>query len=158
MSYVAAKEAMTQMKSKMIAAAAVLALSTTIAIAAPHGEGKFGGHRGHGGEFGAKFAEKLNLTDTQKAQIKAIRTETREQNAAFFDQFRATMELTQFVLGSLGLTDYKFEAQRAQMKQIRDAEKQRILTVLTADQKAQLQQWEAKRAEGHQGKHNRRQQ
>jgi Spy/CpxP family protein refolding chaperone len=140
------------MKNKWIAAVGVLALSTSIAVAAPHG-GKFGGKRGHG-EFGAKFAEKLNLTEAQKAQIQTIRKETREQNTAFFEQFRATME--QFRAAKEANDGTKidalkgnFEAQRAQMKQIRDAEKQRILSVLTADQRAQYEQFEAQRAQRH---------
>ena len=146
------------MKNKMIAAVGVLALSASIAVAAPH-DGKFGGKRGHRGEFGAKFAEKLNLTVAQKDQIKAIHKESREQNAAFFEQFHATIE--QFRAAKQANDGAKidalkgdFEAQRAQMKQIRDAEKQRILSILTADQRAMFQQWEAKRAERH-GKRNR---
>lgn len=145
------------MKSKIIAAAAVLALSTTMAVAAPHG-GKFAGKRGHG-EFGQKFAEKLNLTDAQKAQVKAIRQETREQNAAFFESFRATMQQFREAkqandTARADALKATFESQRAQMKQIRDAEMQRIESILTADQRAQFEQWQARRAERHQGHRN----
>jgi protein CpxP len=148
------------MKNKIIAAAAVLALSATMAVAAPH-DGKFAGKRGHG-EFGERFAKKLDLTDAQKEQVKAIRQETREQNAAFFDSFRSTMQ--QFREAKKANDTARADAlkatvqsQRAQMKQIRDAEKQRILSILTADQRAQFEQWQANRAERHQGHRNHQQ-
>src|ERR1043165_1914950 len=68
-------------KKKWLTAAAVMALSTSIAFAAPH-EGKFGGH-GHGRRgqmFGKRMAEKLNLSDSQKQQIKDIRKASFDAN------------------------------------------------------------------------------
>ncbi|HEX8169942.1 MAG TPA: Spy/CpxP family protein refolding chaperone [Thermoanaerobaculia bacterium] len=137
------------MKNKWIAAAGVLALSATMAMAAPHNG--FGGRHGRrGGEHGARFAEKLNLTDAQKQQIRDIKKETRAQNAAFFDSFRANMQ--QFREAKRSNDTAKadalkptLEAQREQMKQIRQAERTRVLSVLTADQRAQLEQWKAQR-------------
>src|ERR1041384_3427201 len=59
---------------KLATAIAVTALGATIAFAAPQQEGKAWGHghRGHHGVFSKKLAEKLNVTDAQKAQIKDI--------------------------------------------------------------------------------------
>lgn len=138
-------------KNKWMTMAAVLALSTSLAIAAPGGEGhgKRGGKRGHG-EFGARFAENLNLTDAQKEQIKTIRTNNREQNKAFFEQSRATFE--QFRAAKKAGDTAKMEQLRpalerlrAQMKQFRDAERQQILALLTPDQRAKFDALEAER-------------
>ena len=141
------------MKRKLVTAVAVLTLGAAVAIAAPH-DGKWGGHR-RGGEMSEKLAEKLGLTDAQKEQIKAIRKETREQNAAFFqsarqtrEDFRAAKEAND--TAKLDALKATFQSQRAQMKQIRDAEDQRILSVLTPDQRTQFEQLKAER-EAHHG-------
>ena len=151
------------MKTKMIAAVAVVMLSGSLAIAAPHGGGKFGGKHGRrGGEFGMRFAEKLNLTDAQKEQIKAIHRETRDQNQAFFDSFRAThMELREARKANdtskLDALKATAEGQRAQMKQIRDAERQRVLAVLTPEQRTQFEQMKAQREQRREGRRGNKQ-
>jgi periplasmic protein CpxP/Spy len=146
------------MKRKLVTAVAVLTLGAAVAIAAPHDGGKWSGKHGRGSEMSARLAEKLNLTDAQKEQIKAIRKESREQNAAFFqsmretrEQFRAAKEAND--TAKLDALKATFQSQHAQMKQIRDAEKQRILTVLTPDQRTQFEQLKAERdaRRGHRG-------
>ncbi|HEX8616590.1 MAG TPA: Spy/CpxP family protein refolding chaperone [Thermoanaerobaculia bacterium] len=139
-------------KSKWMTMAAVVALSATMAVAAPHGgkrDGKAGGRHGRG-ELGAKFAEKLKLTDAQKAQIKTIRTNNREQNKAFFEQSRETFQ--QFreakkANDTARLEQLKpvIERQRAQMLQFRSAERQQILALLTPEQRTQFDALEAER-------------
>src|ERR1041385_7911591 len=138
---------------KTITAIAVLALSGTLAFAATEGHEGFGGHghRGHHrGMFGAKMAAKLGLSDAQKAQIKDIKKATREANAAFFDQARATRK--EFweakKAGDTAKMDSlkpTLDSPRAQMKQIRQAEQAKVLSVLTPDQQAKL---DAMKAEG----------
>ena len=103
------------------------------------------------------FGADLNLTDAQKAQIKTIRQESRQQNAAFFEQSRATMKelWTAKKAGDTAKADSlkpALQAQRAQMKQIRAAEETRIASVLTAEQNAKWQQLKAQRAERHRDK------
>ena len=141
---------------KAITAVAVLALSGTLAFAATEGQQGFGGHGRHHrhGMFGKKMAEKLGLSDAQKAQIKDIKKATREANAAFFEQARATHKEfweakkagDQAKIDSLKPT---LESQRAQMKDIRKAEMAKITSVLTPDQQAKLDamkaEWKAKR-------------
>ena len=132
---------------KTIAAVAVFALGASLAVA---GEG-WGGHRGHkGGEMGIsqKMAEKLNLSEAQKAQINDIEKSFREQNKAFFESAKATRE--QFRAAKEANDTAKIEAlrptmesQRAQMKQLRDAQRAKINTILTPDQRAQLDAWKA---------------
>jgi len=142
------------MKRKLATAVAVLTLGAAVAIAAPH-EGKWGGGRhGRGGEMSQKLAEKLNLTDAQKEQIKAIQKETHQENAAFFqtmrqtrEDFRAAKEAND--TAKLDALKATFDSQRAQMKQIRDAENQRILGVLTPDQRTQFEQLKAEREARH---------
>jgi len=148
------------MKNKIVTAIAVLTLGASLAIAAPH-DGKFGGKRGRHGMMGERLAEKLNLTDAQKEQIRAIKKETREQNAAFFQSFRQTRQDLRAAreandTAKLDALKGTLESQHAQMKQIRDAEQQRVLSVLTPEQRTQFEQLKAQRAERH-SKHGQRQ-
>jgi len=148
------------MKNKIVTAIAVLTLGASLAIAAPH-DGKFGGKRGRHGMMGERLAEKLNLTDAQKEQIRAIKQETREQNAAFFQSLRQTRQDLRAAreandTAKLDALKGTLESQHAQMKQIRDAEQQRVLRVLTPEQRTQCEQLKAQRAERH-GKHGQRQ-
>ena len=139
---------------KIATAIAVMALGATIALAAPQQEGgKAWGH-GHGhrhGVFGKKLAEKLNLTDAQKAQVKDILKAARQENAAFFQQAHATRkELFQAKkAGDTAKMDAlkpTLDSQRAQMKAIRAGEEAKIASVLTPEQNAQWQQLKAERA------------
>lgn len=138
--------------NKIFTAAAVLALSASLAVAAPHDGKGFGGHgRKVRGEFGARFAEKLNLTDAQKSQIRDLNKSFREQNKPFFDQVRATRQDLRAArqagdTAKLDALKGTAEAQRTQMKQLHDAQKQRILSVLTADQRQQYEAMKAERA------------
>ena len=139
-------------KSKWFTGVAVLALSSGLALAAPHGEGH-GGHDKAG--FGREMAQKLNLTDAQKAQIKDISKSFREQNKAAFDSFRQTMQDYRAAkqandTAKLSALQSQFDSQRAQMKQLRDALDAKISTVLTPEQNTQWQQLRAERAAKHQ--------
>ncbi|HEX9160137.1 MAG TPA: Spy/CpxP family protein refolding chaperone [Thermoanaerobaculia bacterium] len=141
------------MKKMITAAAAVLALGTTLAFAAPRGDG-WKGHGGHEGAMSEKLAQKLNLSDAQKAQVKVIHEQFRTDNAAFFQNFRQTMQdfhaakqaNDQAKLDALRPT---MEAQHAQMKQLRDAERAKIRTILTPEQQAQLDAMKAKHESRH---------
>ena len=142
---------------KAITAVAVLALSGTMAFAATEGREGFGGRHHHGRhhhQFGAHFAEKLNLTDAQKAQIKDIRKASREQNAAFFEQARATRK--EFHAAKEANDTAKMESlkptlqsQRQQMKELRKAEMSKITSILTTEQQTMLQQLRAERKAKH---------
>jgi periplasmic protein CpxP/Spy len=142
--------------SKWITAAAVLGLSATLAFA---GTGMGEGHsHGFGGKWRhhgfSKLASKLNLTDAQKAQWKAIRKSSHEQNAAFFQQAHQTMKDFHAAkkAGDTAKADAlkpAIESQRAQMKQIRAAEQQQFVKILTAEQSAQYQTLKAERAARH---------
>jgi protein CpxP len=140
------------MKSnKWLTMAAVAALSTTMAFAAPHG-GKFGHgkHGKRGGEFGARFAQELNLSEAQKQQIRDLQKQFRENNKALFQSSRATRE-QMFEARKAGDTA-KLEqlkaasaTQREQMKQLRAAQRDRVLAILTPEQRAKFDALKAER-------------
>lgn len=135
---------------KWLTAAAVLTLSSTLAFAGPHG-GKGGGRhgRGHGAQFGEKFAAKLNLSEGQKLQIQEAQKSFREQNKAFFDSARETrrqLREAKEAGDTARLEQLKATAksQRAQMKTLGEAQTQRIVALLTPEQRTQ---WDAMKAE-----------
>ena len=137
-------------------AVAVTLVGASLAFAQPHEGGKQWGHGDRGG-FGRKLVEQLNLTDAQKAQVQQIKKDSREQNKAFFEQSRATMQAffdAKQANDTAKLDSLKpqVQAQRAQMKQIRDAEDAKIASVLTADQNAKWQQLKAERAQHEHGR------
>jgi periplasmic protein CpxP/Spy len=134
---------------KVMTMAAVLALSTSLAIAAPHG-GRGGGGRHGRGEFGARFADKLNLTDAQKTAIRNIRKNNREANKAFFEQSRETFR--QFREAKKAGDTAKVEQlkpaveqQRARLRQFHKTEREQILSLLTPEQRTQFDALKAER-------------
>lgn len=144
------------MNRRIAAVAAVLTLTGTLAFAGP-GEGRRGGHGRHGkAELGAKFAEKLNLTDAQKAQIQQIRAASREQNKLFFDTAQANRNQARSArkagdTATLNALKATLEADRQRFKEIRQAERQQILNILTPEQRTQFEamkaEHEARRAQ-----------
>jgi protein CpxP len=130
-------------------------------------DGKRGGGRGrHGmkGGFGGRFAEKLNLTDAQKAQMEQIAARYRESHKAQREQRRGERRGGGFNSfdGTFNEAAVRAAAQaRANAQVEREVAHARMMSemfnVLTAEQKAQLaterQQMEQKRQE----RRNRRQ-
>lgn len=107
----------------------------------------------HGGRgMGMGFLRGIELTDDQKAQIKSIR-EANKPNPADFEALKAIREARK---SGTAIT----EDQKAQMKQFREARKAKmeqvnsqILSVLTAEQRTQL---EARKAEMQQRREERK--
>jgi len=140
---------------KFATAVAVTLLGASLAIAASN-EGAFEGHHGHRGAFGHKLAQKLNLSDAQRAQVRDIMKASHQENQAFFQSVRATRQEFRAAkqAGDTAKIDAlkpTIDANRAQMKAIRAANEAKIATVLTPEQNAQWQQlkaeWAAKRAQ-----------
>jgi periplasmic protein CpxP/Spy len=151
---------LTMNSKKWITAAGVFVLGASLALAAP----KMGeGHEGHGGEghhhgqmFGERFATKLNLTDAQKQQVEALNKAFRENNKAVFESARQTRKDFHAAkeandTAKLDALKPAMEAQRAQMKQLRDAQEAKIAAILTADQRAQWEQMKAERKQHEHG-------
>ena len=147
--------------TKVITVAAALMLSATLAFAGP-GEGRHGkgGHHGRrGGEHGARFAQKLNLTDAQKEQIREINRTFREQNKPFFESSRSTRQQLREAkkAGDQARVEAlkgTLESQRAQFKQLRATQRQRVLAVLTPEQRTQLDALKAERGAKRQQRSN----
>lgn len=141
-------------KIKWMTMAAVVTLSASLAFAAPgdgfKGKGGKRGRHGHGAGFVEKMAAKLNLTDAQKSQIAAINQGFRANNKAAFEgsrelrqQFREAKKAND--TAKLESLKPQMDAQRTQMKQLREAHRAQILAVLTPDQRTQWQALEAER-------------
>jgi Spy/CpxP family protein refolding chaperone len=136
------------MKKFITAVVVVAAMTTPVAFA--H-NGEFGGRHHHM----AKFAEKLGLTDAQKQQMKDIHQADRETNKALFEQFRAKRQEYRALKKS---NDPNAENVKAELKslgqQLREAHKatrDKIYnTVLTPEQRAQVDTWRAQRQNGKQ--------
>jgi protein CpxP len=135
------------MMKKTMTAVAVFALGASLAFAAP---GDWKGHEGHDrAGLSEKMAQKLNLTDAQKAQVKDIEAQFRTDNAAFLQNFRQTMQDVRAAKQAndtvkLDALRPTVESQKAQMKTLRQAQREKIRTILTADQRAQLDAMKAK--------------
>ncbi|HSP34341.1 MAG TPA: Spy/CpxP family protein refolding chaperone [Thermoanaerobaculia bacterium] len=137
---------------KTITTLAVFALGASLAIAAPQAEnGNWKGGEGHRGQHGflnPRMAEKLGLSDAQKTQIRDIEKQFRADNKAFFESARATFQEYRAAKQSndtakLQQLQPTVDANKAQMKTLREAERAKLLTVLTAEQRAQLDAWRA---------------
>ncbi len=136
--------------TKWMTMAAVVTLSASLAFAAPHEGGKRGRHGRHGGaELGERMATKLNLTDAQKQQIRAISEGFRANNKVAFEnartlrsEFREAKKAND--TAKLEALKPQLEAQRTQMRQLREAHQAQIVAVLTPEQRTQ---WEALKAE-----------
>jgi Spy/CpxP family protein refolding chaperone len=160
------------MRSKTIVSIAAAALLTTgaLAIAAPgHGEKS---HRAHGEKHGTmqqRLAEKLGLSEAQKTQMKDLMASFRAENQTLMDAMKQTREQLRAArqakdtarAASLAATA---EEQRAEMEKRREAQHQRMLQILTPEQRLQMEQMheqmkgrhgemKEKRMDGHAGHH-----
>ena len=136
---------------KMFAVLAVVALSGTMAIAAvDDGGGKAWGHGHRGRAMAAHLAKKLNLTDAQIEQWKSIHQSFRTDNQAFLQSVRQThqdLRAARQAGDEAKVAELKAvaQSQRAQMKQLREAQHEKFLSILTPDQRAQFDALKAER-------------
>ncbi len=147
------------MNKKMIASV-VAALIVVCAVPLLYAGQRHRGEHMHGGDFGfgpmarlGVLREKLNLTDAQVDQLKAIAQETRKSNAEYRQQIRRNM----FAAGQLLLADPdNISGAQALLAQQQVSEQQlkanvlnsisRGLKVLDAGQRSQLSELLAQRA------------
>ncbi len=120
------------------------------------GEGKDHHGRGMEGGFGGRFAEKLNLTDAQKEQMRQIAARYRQNDKAQPERGERRGGFDMFNGGTFDEAAVRAAAQaRANAQVEREVAHARMMSemynVLTAEQKAQLaaerQQHEQKRQE-----------
>ena len=136
---------------KTITTAVALALGASLAFAGP-GEGKRGRHgKGMRGEAGmARLAEELNLTDEQKAQLKEQRQNFRESNQARFETHRDTMRQYREAkkAGDTARAEAlkaTLEVQKGELQQLRKAQHEAMLSILTPEQRTRLEALKAER-------------
>jgi len=97
-----------------------------------HGMGK----RGPGGI--GRLASQLNLTETQRQQLRAIEERFEASTKAQREEMRRLRESTQGEPSAD--TQARFQALRGELDQARRAQHQEMLSVLTAEQRTQLEQ------------------
>lgn len=109
-----------------------------------HGEGRGGGHRG-GGFMGGRFAERLNLTDAQKAQMEQIEERFRQQTQSMRGQGRGERgeDFDAFKGGTFNESAVRAAAQARANRQVEmEVAHARMMfemyNVLTPEQKSQL--------------------
>lgn len=147
-----------RIKTFAIATLSAIALAASIAVAqtvttnqgTPQGterHGGRGGHKGWGGMREGGFFKQLNLTEDQKAKIKQIRETFAQTNKPLRDQLHAKrQELRQASEG--GTFNEALATQKlteiapleAKLMASQHNLHQEMLSVLTAEQKAQLEQ------------------
>lgn len=106
-----------------------------------------GGMRGgkRGGGFAMREFSRLNLTDTQKEQIRSLTETSRAANAPLHQEMRGIMEKRRSG-GELTETDRaRLTEIRTQMKQSADQTRNTVMALLTVEQRAQLEQFKQER-------------
>jgi protein CpxP len=129
-----------------------IAVAQTVKTGRGDGQGRRGWHRQgmRGGFGGDRVFNRLNLTDDQKAKIKQTRQSFMESNKPLFDQVRSKrQELRQASEGGTfneALATQKLTEMaglQAKLMGARIQLRQQMLSVLTPEQKTQLDQLKA---------------
>jgi periplasmic protein CpxP/Spy len=142
---------------------ALVAISTVFAIGQKDsGNGWKGGRGGHRGGFG-RIAEKLNLTDAQKAQVKDIMEATRAKVQPLKESMKANRQKMndatangQFDEATVSAIAQEQATIGAQLIVEKERAKSQMFQILTAEQKTQMQQFEAQMKERFENRQNRR--
>ncbi len=102
---------------------------------------------------GGVEAQKLNLSDEQKAQLKQLRQTSHQANAQLFADARAKRQELRSLTSANDprSADVKaqLEALRPQLEAARQQQHTELLNVLTPEQRSQLEQWKAERQSKH---------
>jgi len=129
---------------KKLVIAFAVAATAAAAFAAPH---ERPAHRGDRAGHMGKFAQKLNLTDAQKQQIRDIHQAGRDRNKQLYADYRAKLrqfrELKRAGDPNTDAVKAELQPMREQVKAARKATHEAALGVLTAEQRQQLEQWRA---------------
>jgi Spy/CpxP family protein refolding chaperone len=114
------------MKKMILGMAALVMVSASFAQPTPGDYGKGRQHEMRNHRGGDRMFEKLNLTDTQKAQVKSINEDFRKQMKDLDSKENITVK-----------------EQRDRKEALRKAHQEKIQGVLTAEQKSQLAEFKA---------------
>lgn len=127
---------------KFITAFAIAASMVPAAFAGQRGAHASAAHAGLRHHAGGKIFAQLNLSDEQKAQIKAIHEADRQANKALYDSFRT--KAAEYRALRKANDPRAAEAKAAlqpladQMKAARQATHEKVLALLTPEQREQL--------------------
>jgi periplasmic protein CpxP/Spy len=95
------------------------------------------------------IASKLNLTDEQKSQLQQLRKANQDKNQQLFADAKAKRDEFHSLkkANDPRAADVKaeFEALRPQIKAARRAQHEAFLSILTPEQRSQLEQWKSRR-------------
>ncbi len=116
--------------------------------------GGYGGRNHRRGGMMRGF-EKLNLTDTQKEQIRTI-METNRPNQTEMEEVKTLMQAKRNNTITAEQTE-RLKTFREQMKQKQEVVKQQILGVLTLEQRAEYDKMKAERQQKHEQRKQERQ-
>jgi len=129
----------------LVTATSAIGFAQTAGPDTPHRNG----HRSHA----HRIAEKLNLTDAQKQQMKDIRTADRERNKQLYADFRTKLQELRALkqANDPKAADLKAElkAMRPQIQDARKATHEAMLNILTPEQRDQLKSARQSRGFGH---------
>lgn len=92
------------------------------------------------------FAAGMNLTDAQKAELKQLRQTARQQNAGLFADAKAKrQELRSLSADDPRASELKaqFQALRPRLEAARQQQHEAFVNILTAEQRAKLEQWKS---------------
>lgn len=111
------------------------------------GHGRRGGrkHGRRGGGHAMKGLSRLNLTDAQQAQVRSIHEATRQRTEAQRAELRQLFEARR---GGGQLTpeqQARAEQLQNELRASRESATQQVMNLLTAEQRAQLEQWKQER-------------
>jgi periplasmic protein CpxP/Spy len=149
------------MKKLMLMAVAFMLIASAAFANAPrsefegrkHGKHKHGKHHG---EMMGRMAEKLDLSEGQKLQMQTLRENFQAQTAP---QRQASRELMSEYRSAKQAGDTAraeelataLRTQRAAMHEVRSAHREQMLSILTPEQRSQLEsqreEWKSKRSE-----------
>ena len=114
------------------------------------GERMQGKHHRHG-KHGRRAFARLNLTDAQKEQMRSIAAQQKQATRAVREELFRLREAQQPGVEPSAETKARFQELRGQLRTAREQTHTQMLTILTAEQRTQLeqmkQQHEQRRAE-----------
>ena len=139
---------------------ALVALGTVFAFGQQSGDNNGKRMRGHHGKHGAfKMMKQLDLTDAQKEQMKAIRQAGRESTKSLRESLKANRQQLEQITANGQFNEAQVQAIAAQQSGImaqllveKTRVKSQIYQILTAEQKAKVEEMKAKMQERRQNR------
>ena len=138
----------------ILATLGIVVIGAVVMSSVAHTAGR--GHGRGGGKM--KMFEKLNLTEQQKSQIKALREQFQRDNAAALDRIKALhTQAREYAKAkdreNMKATREQVKTQMEALKPARQRLHEQIMAILTAEQRQQLEQMKTQHKEhGRKGK------